>query len=269
MENNKVQVLVSCMHLKDMSIINRMNIQTDAVIVNQCNEDSIVEIDFKNDSGITCYVKIINTIERGLSKSRNMAIRNASDNCICLLCDDDEVLYRNYESLILEGYKSFSNADVVAFALNWNGFGKKFSKQSFKLSLLETLRVCSVQITFKSNSIKENMILFDELLGSGTGNGAGEEHRFMLDCRKKHLNMYYFPNIIASINIGESQWFKGFNEKYFRNYGWTSYRIFKQRLFSFLIILYYGISKYRLYKKEITMCNAIYYMLKGSYEKRN
>ena len=79
-------ILISCMHEKDTSIIERSNVQSDVVVVNQCDLDSVEEFDFVNKKGKTCHAKFINTTERGLSRSRNMAICNAWGD-VCLICD--------------------------------------------------------------------------------------------------------------------------------------------------------------------------------------
>ena len=42
-----LEVLVSTMYQKDYSLLDRMNIQTDAIVVNQCNENSIEEFEYK------------------------------------------------------------------------------------------------------------------------------------------------------------------------------------------------------------------------------
>ena len=47
----KINVLISCMHEKDTNIIQRSNIQTDVVVVNQCDKDCIEEWDFINKQG--------------------------------------------------------------------------------------------------------------------------------------------------------------------------------------------------------------------------
>ena len=44
--NMTFNILISCMHQKDASIIKRSNIQSDVVVVNQCDHDSIEEYDF-------------------------------------------------------------------------------------------------------------------------------------------------------------------------------------------------------------------------------
>lgn len=265
----KVEVLLSCMHQRDVSIVERTHIQTDVVVVNQCNIDRVEESTFINNKGEECRLKFICTTERGLSRSRNMAIKNAQSDRICLICDDDEVLSDNYAELILQGYRDHPQADIMAFALNWTGFGKKYAKQSHKLSFKDTLGVCSVQISFKVDSIRNKLIKFDEHLGSGTGNGAGEENRFMLDCRRNRLKMFYHPNIIATVNNGESQWFKGFDSTYFENFGWSTRRIYSNDLLSFLVIIYYSMAKFPLYKDSISYGRALRSMFVGYFKKKS
>ena len=115
-ENLSVCALISCMY-QDKSIVSRTKVQTNAVVVNQCDEENVSEYDFTNSYGKTCHVKFISTRERGLSRSRNMAIRNCDDD-ICIICDDDEELCEGYENLILEGYQYYPSAAVVTFKLN-------------------------------------------------------------------------------------------------------------------------------------------------------
>ena len=86
------------MHQKDDSIIKKSNLQTDAVVVNQCDRDSIEDFFFLNKDNKRCHVIFISTTERGLSRSRNMAIKNAIDADICLLSDDDERFEDDYEN---------------------------------------------------------------------------------------------------------------------------------------------------------------------------
>lgn len=109
-------ILISCMHQADTSIIERSNVQSDVVVVNQCDHDSVEEFDFVNKKGKTCHAKFICTTERGLSKSRNMAIRNAWGD-VCQICDDDEWLADNGEEVILRAYAENPDAALIAFSL--------------------------------------------------------------------------------------------------------------------------------------------------------
>lgn len=261
----KLTVLISCMHQKDASIIARSNIQTDVVIINQCDEDSTNTIVFMNKNGEECICKMINTTSRGLSKSRNMAINAAGDVDVCVICDDDEVFPDNYEEVILSAYSSNPNLSVACFAIDWEK--REYPKIKQKMNFRQILRTSSQQITFLRDKVLEHNILFDEKMGSGTGNGGGEENKFLLDCRKVGLQMIYYPQKIATICKGESQWFHGYTEKFFRNQGWSVRRLLGT-IFGYAYIWYYAFKHYRLYKRNIGFFSAIVNMHKGYLEKR-
>lgn len=263
--NNRpsVCVLISCM-FQDKSIVEKTGVQTNVVVVNQCDEDDVLEYDFINKSGKICHVKFISTRERGLSRSRNMAINNCQSD-ICLVCDDDERLEDNYFSMINEGYETYPDADVILFSINVGHH--EFPSVSKKVDFKTLLRSNSPQITFKRDVINKRGISFDVKMGSGTGNGGGEEIKFLLDCRKKGLKMFYHPNCIATVQQNESQWFHGYTDTYFINFGWTSRRLFGSFV-GFVYILYFILSHKVLIRKDNTVMNAFRCSLKGWKEVR-
>ena len=79
-----VVVLLSCMHQNDVNIIQRSNIQTDVVVINQTDIDTVDEFDFINRKGRRCHALFISTTERGLSRSRNLAIASAEKADVCM-----------------------------------------------------------------------------------------------------------------------------------------------------------------------------------------
>lgn len=256
------------MHQKDTSIIQRSNVQSDAVVINQCDTNKIEEFDFINKKGKTCHVKFIHTTERGLSKSRNMAIRNAWGD-ICQLCDDDEYLSDDGEDKILEAYKVHPNASVIAFALIRNDlhFKKVYGTKAVKLSYKKIFNVGSLQITFKRKDILDKGVFFDEKIGSGTGNGGGEENKFLHDNRRKGHEMWYEPAIIATVNPGESQWFKGYDERFFENIGWVTRRSLGS-LPALLYCLLWPARHRKLLPKEKNIFIAYKHIIKGYFQKR-
>ena len=83
-------------------------------------------------------------------------------------------------------------------------------------------------------------ILFDQLMEAGTGNGAGEENKFVYDLIKKGMKVRYVPRHIGKVNVGDSSWFHGFTDKYFQDTGWTGRRTY--RMFpGFLFLVYFSI----------------------------
>lgn len=255
------------MHEKDYSIIERSNVQTDVVVVNQCDKDSIDEFDFKNKKGEICHAKFINTTERGLSRSRNMAIRNAWGD-LCLIADDDEIFEDDIEKIIIKSFNNYPKASLIAFSLRWVDVNVNYPSKSMTLRFKNLLQISSVQICFKLKEVINNSILFDEKMGSGTGNGGGEENHFMLDCRKLGFEMWYCPDIIATISKGDSKWFKGYTEKYFRDRGWTSRRMLGG--FYGLLFIWYNVIRHghEFTKDSMNLFEVIVCMHQGYFEKR-
>lgn len=89
-----IEVLLSTMYQDDWKIVDKCNLKTSAIIINQCNKKQ--EKEKKTSYGT---VKMISTTERGLSKSRNEALLNSNAD-VCVLCDDDIVFHDEYSEII-------------------------------------------------------------------------------------------------------------------------------------------------------------------------
>ena len=101
---NNFAILISCMKQMNREIITRSNVKSNCVIINQCDEDSKEEISVDNNK--ICFW--INSAERGLSKSRNMAIHNSKAD-ICLIADDDEIFNDDIEKIIFQLLDNWKN----------------------------------------------------------------------------------------------------------------------------------------------------------------
>ena len=255
----KLEVLMSCMHQKDDALIQKARLSGNVVVVNQCSEEGYAE--YPTKSGLA---KIYFSKERGLTKSRNMAIKNSTAD-ICLLCDDDELFVDGYEDKILMAYEMVPQADVVIFKMV--NRPASFKNQVRRLRFPLTLKVSSWQISFRRASLLEKNIYFDELLGAGTGNGGEEELKFLTDCEKAGLKIYYVPVEIASVAQESSTWFCGFTEKFFENRGATT-RYILGVCFASLYAVYYILFKRRLYVDSISMNQAFRSIFRGIKENK-
>lgn len=253
-----VQVLISCMYQNDTSIIQRSNIQGDVVVVNQCNEEKIERFVFKNSKGKTCKALFINTTERGLSRSRNMAINNAWGD-ICVICDDDEVFYDNYIEVISNAYQLHPATDLICMEVERPAM-KLMSKRT--LNYLNALKVASVTITFKLSSILKEEVKFDDKIGSGVSCAGGEENVFLYDCLKHSLNGIILPISFAKLIKGESKWFKGYTREYFYDRGILTSRMMN-RLYASFYAIYFLIFKRNKYRTDISMFTAAKQIFKG------
>lgn len=260
-----LEVLISCMNQQDMIIAEQTGIQTDALIINQCSQSEILnEIkSAQKTSGVQnqahVNIRMLDTSTRGLSKSRNLAIRHAVGD-VCLLCDDDEQLDSSYEDTILKAYEELSDADIICFRIS--NQPSRLKQKTQRLTKWTAMRIASWQITFRRESILKRGIQFDENMGAGTGNGGGEEVKFLRDCIKAGLKAYYVPKSIGTVAQTESTWFKGFDRDFFYKRGITN-RYMLGLPVSILYAAYYTTVKRDLYKEYVTPWQSFKYTLDG------
>lgn len=250
----KIEVLLSCMYQKDISIVAQSHLQqVPTVVINQC------DVSAEQTRYPTPQLTWVDTPTRGLSISRNLAIRNASAD-VCVLSDNDEVFKEDLVKVVAQGYAQFPQADVIVFGHPVYG-GRKQGNKARKLGKYELLRVSSVQISFRLSCVKDN-IFFDSLLGAGTDNGGGEEIKFLLDCYYKGLQIYYVPFVLSKLISQPSTWFLGYDEKYFYNRGRSTRYIFG---FSFACLygVYFLVTKYKRYVQSVPVSKASRALWKG------
>jgi GR25 family glycosyltransferase involved in LPS biosynthesis len=163
------------------------------IIINQTTENNLLHTDNE-------LIKVYNVFEKGLSKSRNLALENATKKLL-VIADDDVIFCKNFQENILEAFNTFTNHDGFRFQfLNHQGNLAKKYPTAFqsKLSTFETLNTSSVELVFKSESLKNAKISFDENFGLGTNFPIGEEAIFVSDLIKKGLKIGFVPQVIVS-----------------------------------------------------------------------
>lgn len=251
-----LQVLISTMNQKNYKLLEKMNINSEAIVINQCEKNQ------KNKIKLNQFdIAWVDTDERGLSKSRNMAI-DTSNSDICLLADDDLIYVDNYKDIISEQFKLYPEADIITFQVE--GIEKKFKNyhsKSRKLNYITSMKVSSVEIAFKSETLKTEGIRFNETFGSGAKYFMGEENIFLYDSLKKGLRLQYVPIKIADLHTEDSTWFTGYDKEYFIAKGAVFTAM--SRSFSMLLIVQFALRKYKLYKEKNTVYTVIKYMLEG------
>lgn len=209
----KIQVLLSTMFQTDHSILDKINLQSDAVVINQGDRDGSCHISYKGYD-----VTWIDSPERGLSRSRNLAIRNA-DADVCLLCDDDEILYDGYAENILQAYQTLPDAELIVFNVDFSGAGRTEKKFLSPQKKPKYRSYGSVHVSFALSAVRDR-ILFNTQFGSGSGVYlSGEDSLFCRDCQKAGLHCYTYPYTVAKVFCGDSTWFTGYNAKYFFDKG--------------------------------------------------
>lgn len=255
----KVQILVSTMHQKDYSLLDKLNIQSDAVIINQTDYHDYAVIDYQGHK-----VEWICVNEKGLSRSRNLALSKAEGD-ICVLVDDDEQLRIGYPDMIKRAFDFFPNADLIAFNLAsiGNKSNRYFNKKNKKLNKFNSMRYGSARIAFRRNKILENNISFQVLFGAGSHFSSGEDSIFLSTCFNKGLSFYSWTETIADIEdeVGTSSWFNGYNKKYFIDKGAVYAAMTKY--FAVVYCMYFSIRHHRRYSNDVSFKQSLQWMFEG------
>lgn len=241
----------------DFSIVKQSNIKSDALIINQTNFDEVSEIKIEN-----CSIRKISTKDKGLSKSRNLALEKSAGD-ICVICDDDFIYSDNSNQIIEKAYMDNPDADVIVFAYHSKGKPEKnFMKKKKKLGYLGSLRISSCQITFRQKSIKQHDIQFNEDFGAGSLYSSGEENIFLFECLKKDLAIYFEPSYLLTVDFtGASTWFYGFDEKFLYDRGAIFTALSNK--YAWPLMLQFAIRKYKLYSSAFTFLQALQKMREG------
>ncbi len=162
------------------------------LIINQTSEDNLLVSEFPT-------IRVINSFERGLSKSRNLALEN-SNKKIILISDDDEIFKNGFDSVIANSYNKYPKASVISFQVQ-NSEGELYRKYSKKAILnpnkLDLFSIFSPEISINTTILKASKIKFDINFGLGSTFQMAEEAIFLTDLKSAKQQIVIEPEIIA------------------------------------------------------------------------
>ena len=210
-----IQVLVAAMHQEDHSLLSKMNIQSDVIVGNQCERNSIEKFDYNGHEAV-----YLNFAERGVGLNRNNTLFRASGE-ICLFADDDMIYVDNYVEIIKDAFNRYPRADALIFNINTVG-GDQQRRQNAKAKRIGTynsLNYGTARIAVKKSSIQKSRICFSQLFGGGTMYSSGEDSLIIRDMLKNGFRIYAIPETIATVDQSTSTWFSGYHEKFFHDKG--------------------------------------------------
>ena len=209
------QLIVSTMNQNDDSLIEKMNIHSDAIIVNQADSVAYHEVQ-KQDHTIQWY----RFNERGIGLSRNSGMMRAHADII-QFADDDMVFSETYEQDVLAEYEKHPEADIILFSnrcLNKDRMPYQVNKFG-RVRRFEAVKFGGARITARREKLVHNNVTFSLLFGGGAKYAAGEDVTFIQDCIKAGLKVYKSPVIVSTMKQDSSTWFSGFHKKYFVDKG--------------------------------------------------
>lgn len=250
----RIQVLVATMHQDDHSLLEKMNIQTDAIVGNQCDRNEIESFDWNG-----CKIKYLSFAERGVGLNRNNALMRA-DADICLFADDDMVYLDGYAEKIETAFKTNPKADVIVFNLVEKNSNRKQIEKVSRVGYLNYLRYGTARVAFRLEKVKAQGIYFNQCFGGGTEHAHGEDNLFLTACLNKGLKIYAIPIEIAELKDERpSSWNNGFDDKYLIDQG-ILYKTISRRWWK-LLCLQDAIRRHGSYKRSTL--SAYKLMVKG------
>lgn len=209
------QLIVSTMNQRDDSLIDKMNISSDAIVINQ--SDSFSYHETKKGQAT---IKWFEFAERGIGLSRNSGLMRAEADII-QFADDDMEFTNTYSEDVLSEYEKHPEADVILFSNKClNKDRMPYQVKAFgRVNRIEGVRFGGARITARREKLLYNNITFSLLFGGGARYGAGEDVTFIQDCIKAGLNVYKSPIIVSTMKQDSSSWFRGYDKKYYKDKG--------------------------------------------------
>lgn len=139
---------------------------------------------------------IINDNNKGLSRSRNLAIRHCQTRYM-LLCDNDVRLLPGFEQHILTAIKKHPDSAAITFKVRTPSGAdfKNYRMDSFSHNKLTACKTCSIEIVVDREQI--DSVRFDEQFGLGAIYPVGEENIFLTDLLSHRKSVTYYPEYIC------------------------------------------------------------------------
>lgn len=220
----RVQVLASVMNEEPRELIGRMRLASDAIVINQCDRLGYEEIVQEGHS-----IKFYSFPDRGVGRSRNEAIMRAEGD-ICLFSDGDIVYEPGYAEAVAEEFRNNHDADMILFNVTINEMRKTYHiTERRKVHWYNCGRYGAVSFAVRRSSLLSSGVMFSLLFGGGAKYSNGEDSLFLKEFMDKGYSVYTAPVTIARETEGESSWFEGYSEKFFRDRG-VLYRYLYGRL---------------------------------------
>lgn len=204
-EKLNLEILISTMNKKDLSFLDSMfpdldTSQYSILIVNQTQWDE--DLTSSNPK-----IRVVNSREFGLSKSRNLALDHAKGD-ILLIADDDIHYLPDFKETILNAYQAYPEASLISFQFlnEHKELGKLYPKKEGYLTSTKQF-LTSFEMTFRLEAIKKHNIKFDERFGIGAIFLCAEEQVFRHHFLKTNLKVAFVSQPIC-IHAGLTSGFK-------------------------------------------------------------
>lgn len=195
-KNDDLEILIATMNRDSLDFLNAIFTFSPfhtfrLLIVNQTTPEKLLSSDYPN-------IKVINIFEKGLSKSRNTALRHATGK-IVLIADDDVIYPENFRETIIKAYNEHPKMPVICFqtrTTEGKPFGK-YASRPFLFGMHNLNKVLSIEVTARLALIWEKDCVFNEWFGLGARFQDAETLFFLRRVIKNGLRVLFYPESIV------------------------------------------------------------------------
>ena len=239
-KKSDIEILVSTMNRDSLNFIIPMFpfakfTDFNILIVNQTTEKKLLVADAPN-------LKVINSFEKGLSKSRNLALKNATKK-ILLIADDDVVFLPGFDQKIASSFNENVQASAICFQTRTfeDKPFRNYKKEKFWMNSKQVLWVLSIEIAIKKEAVSSRGIVFNEHFGLGAQFQDSESLFFLRRMLHSKLKILYSPKDIvvhekysSSDEVTADRWMYAKAASFYKRFQFFSY-LFLFKLLFFLV----------------------------------
>lgn len=221
----KLLSLISGVNQNIEELTAEMGLESDAVMVNQCDRDECGECGLP-DGHVLSWICMD---RRGVGLSRNTCIDKAFElgGDILLFTDEDITYDAGYAERIMSEYAARPEADAILFNMNVCEARRTYwNTDNGRVRFFNYGRYPAYSISVKSEALAKSGVRFPLEFGGGAKYINGEDSVFLHDCLRAGMKIFRSPVCLGSEKERESTWFKGYDDRFFISRGALYVRLY-------------------------------------------
>ncbi len=209
-----LELLISAVNKEALPLAEAMNLQTDAILIDQCDRKAFEELTFRGHR-----LSVYHLAERGVGLSRNTALMRATAD-ISLFSDEDISYDDGYGEIVMKEFAAHPEADLLFFNVRVNETRRTYWNNGFRrVRWYNSGRYPAYAIAVRTEALRKANVCFSLLFGGGAKYSNGEDSLFVMDCLKAGLRLYATDAVLGEEIPRPSTWFHGFDRKFFYDRG--------------------------------------------------
>ncbi len=214
MKTMSLQLLISAVNQDPARLVEKMNVRSDAVLINQCDHFAYEEI--RREGAL---IRVYSLREKGVGLSRNNALLRA-DQDICLFADEDIIYDGDYPEKVTREFARHPEADMLLFNVEVCEARRTYHTDTYgRVGRWNCGRYPAYSFALRREVMHKKHVSFSLLFGGGARYSNGEDSLFIRDCIKSGMKVYKTPVTIGREEERKSTWFSGYHEKFFFDRG--------------------------------------------------